>query len=105
MSRLFDDEVLDAPATAAGQEQRPEAPRERPANRKQVQLRPCDLESQARGPRPEARGPRPEARDAKASRPLRDWLRCPGNGDALRVPTEPLSLLGARSTIGQWCRK
>jgi len=53
MSRLFDDEVLDAPATAAGQEQRPEAPRVRTANRKQVQLRPCDLE--ARGPRPVTR--------------------------------------------------
>ena len=50
MSRLFDDEVLDAPATAAGQEQRPEAPRVGTANRKQVQLRPC-----ARGPRPVTR--------------------------------------------------
>jgi len=55
MSRLVDDEVLDAPATAVGQEQRPEAPRVGTANRKQVQLRPCDLESQARGPRPVTR--------------------------------------------------
>jgi transposase len=43
--QLFDDETLKAPEQDVGVEEKPGDPRLRTANRRQVQLRPCDLES------------------------------------------------------------